>query len=144
MFLTFKKRERCRDLENFYFQYKFPIFYVNFLKLKNTYIYLFLAALGPACCAGAFSSSEQGLLSSCRFLIVVASLLAEHGLLAHGLQWLWFRGLDGLVISGIFQTRDQTCVPCVDRWLFNHWTTRGVQMFFVTVVFLSFTYSLGA
>ena len=44
---------------------------------------LFLAALGLCCCAQAFSScGERGLLfvAMCRLLIVVASLVAEHGL----------------------------------------------------------------
>ena len=44
---------------------------------------LFLAALGLRCCAWAFSScGEQGLLfiAVCGLLIVVASLVAEHGL----------------------------------------------------------------
>ena len=47
------------------------------------FIYLFLAALGLRCCAWAFSSSgERGLLFIAMrgFLIVVASLVAEHGL----------------------------------------------------------------
>ena len=46
-------------------------------------IYLFLAALGLRCCVQAFSScGKQGLLFVvvCRLLIVVASLVAEHGL----------------------------------------------------------------
>ena len=50
----------------------------SFFKL----IYLFLAALGLCCCAWAFSScGERGLLSLAvhRFLIAVASLVAEHG-----------------------------------------------------------------
>ena len=45
-------------------------------------MYLFLAALGLHCCARAFSScGEQGLLFVAvhRLLIVVASLVAEHG-----------------------------------------------------------------
>ena len=25
------------------------------------------------------------------------------------------------------QERDWTCVHCIDRWILNHWTTRGVQ-----------------
>ena len=47
------------------------------------FIYLFLAALGLRCCARAFSScGEWGLLFIvvCGLLIVVASLVAEHGL----------------------------------------------------------------
>ena len=46
-------------------------------------IYLFLAALGLGCCTQAFSScGERGLLFVVVrvLLIVVASLLAEHGL----------------------------------------------------------------
>ena len=46
-------------------------------------MYLFLAALGLRCCMRAFSScDEQGLLFIVvhRLLIVVASLIAEHGL----------------------------------------------------------------
>ena len=47
------------------------------------YVFNFLAALGLRCCAWAFSSyGEQGLLFTavCGLLIVVASLVAEHGL----------------------------------------------------------------
>ena len=47
------------------------------------FIYLFLAALGPRCCSWAFSScGEQELLFvvMCGLFIVVASLVAEHGL----------------------------------------------------------------
>ena len=60
-------------------------FFLIFLKfyLFLFFIYLFLAALGLHCCAQAFSScGEQGLLfvMVCRLLIVVASLVAEHGL----------------------------------------------------------------
>ena len=46
-------------------------------------IYLFLAALGLRCCARAFSScGDRGLLFVVvlRLLMVVASLVAEHGL----------------------------------------------------------------
>ena len=59
---------------------------MNFLSLFiNLFIlfYLFLAVLGPSCCVLAFSScSERGLLSVVvrGLLIVVASLVAEHGL----------------------------------------------------------------
>ena len=52
-------------------------------------MYLFLAAFGIRCCARAFSScGEQGLLFVVvhGHLIAVASLVAEHGLYAHGLQ----------------------------------------------------------
>ena len=54
-----------------------------FLFLVFYFIYLFLAALGLCCCMGAFSScGERGLLFVAvrRFLIAVASLVAEHRL----------------------------------------------------------------
>ena len=47
------------------------------------FIYLFLAVLGFRCCMRTFSScSERGLLflAVCGLLIVVASLVVEHGL----------------------------------------------------------------
>ena len=47
------------------------------------YLFLFLAVLGHLCCAWAFSScGEWGLffVAGCGLLIVVASLVAEHGL----------------------------------------------------------------
>ena len=34
------------------------------------------------------------------------------------------------------QTRDQTCVPCVGRWVLVHWTTREV-LFIVSLVYIS-------
>ena len=55
------------------------IFKINLFIL----FYLFLAALGVRCCTQAFSScGEQGLLFVAvrGLLIVVASLVAEHGL----------------------------------------------------------------
>ena len=55
-----------------------------YLFIKFIYfIYLFLAVLGLRCCTRALSScGERGLLfvAVCGLLIVVASLVAEHGL----------------------------------------------------------------
>ena len=57
---------------------------------KFIYLFvLFMAVLGLCCCAQAFSScGEQGLLFVAvrRLLTVVASLVVEHRLPAHGLQ----------------------------------------------------------
>ena len=67
----------------------------KFFFLIILFIYLFLAVLGLCCCARAFSScSEQGLLFVAvrGFLIVIVSLVAEHGLQVHGLQQLWLAG----------------------------------------------------
>ena len=52
-------------------------------------IYLFMAALGLRCCTGAFSSCGEWVLLFVAvhgLLIAVASLVAEHGLQALGLQ----------------------------------------------------------
>ena len=59
------------------------------------FIYLFLPVLGLHCCAWAFSSCRERrlLFVAVRgLLIVVASLVAEHSLLACGLQQLWHVG----------------------------------------------------
>ena len=87
-------------------------------------IYLFLAALGLSCCLRAFSScGEQGLLFIAVrvLLIVVASLVVEHGLQARGLQYLWHtgsvvvaRGLSCSEACGIFP--DQGSSPCPLHW----------------------------
>ena len=53
------------------------------------YLFLFLAVFGLRCCARACSScGEWGLffVAVHGLLIVIASLVAEHGLQAHGLQ----------------------------------------------------------
>ena len=94
----------------------------------------------------AFSScGERGLLSVAvrRLLIVVASLVVEHGLQARGLQKLWCadsvvvargpqstgsvvvaHGLVALRHVGSSRTRDQTRVPYIGRWILNHCATR--------------------
>ena len=114
-------------------------FFLIFKIFISLFIYLVLAVLGLCCCAWAFSScGEQGLLfvAVCGLLIVVASLIAEHRLQAHGLQQLWLTGfraqaqqlwLSGLVAPwhvGSSRTRDRTCVPCIGRQILNHCTTR--------------------
>ena len=58
-------------------------------------IFLFLAVLSLRCCMRAFFSyGERGLLFVAvrGLLIVAASLVAEHGLQARGLQQLWHAG----------------------------------------------------
>ena len=63
----------------FIFVYGAKSVFFNIIKLIN----LFMAALGLHCCVWAFCScGEQGLLfiAVCGLLIVVASLVAEHGL----------------------------------------------------------------
>ena len=64
---------------------------------KFIYLFLFLAVLGLRCCTRAFSScSKRGLLFVAvrRFLIVVASLVAEHRLQARGLSSCGLQALE--------------------------------------------------
>ena len=73
-------------------------------------------------------------------LIVVASLVSEHGLQARGLQQLWFvgsraqaqqswcTGLVALWHVGSSRTRARTHDPCVGRRILNHCTTREAQV----------------
>ena len=71
------------------------LLFICFFNKLILFIYIFLTALGLRCCMWAFSScGELGLLfvAVYRLLIVVASLVAEHGLQAHGLQQLWYVG----------------------------------------------------
>ena len=110
------------------------------------FIYLFLAALGLCCCAQAFSScGEWGLLLVAvrGLLIAVASLVAEHGLQAPGLQQLWLVGsraqaqqlwcmhLVALQHVGSSGTRARTRVPCTGRRILNHCATRDAIIFFL-------------
>ena len=67
---------------SFSFIHFFGKYYLDYFFIFILYI-LFLAALGLCTCVWAFSScSEQGLLFVvvCRLLVVVDSLVAEHGL----------------------------------------------------------------
>ena len=48
----------------------------------------------------------------------------ERGLQVLRLQWLWLTGLLPPGRVGSSQTRDRTCVSCVGRQTYNHWTTR--------------------
>ena len=49
-------------------------------------------------------------------------------------QELWHTGLIAVGHVESSQTRDQTCVPWIGRWLPNHWTTREVQLSFFDFV----------
>ena len=64
-------------------------------------------------------------LAGLRFPIHVSRCRAQA--LGHRLQEM---GLVGLVVPGrvgSFQTWDQTGVPCIVRWIRNHWPTSDLQ-----------------
>ena len=73
-------------------------------------------------------------------LIAMASLVAEHQLQVHGLQQLWHAGSRAQALqlwhTGLVAPRHVRCsqtrkilqeVPCIGRWVLNHWATRKVQ-----------------
>ena len=105
-------------------------------------LYLFLAVPGLCCWVWAFSSCrEQGysfvavvslsplwvLLLWSKALAYVASVVVVHGLSCLAVCEVSF------LVS--FQARDQTCVPCVGRWILNHWTIRKSKL---KLIFFSF------
>ena len=51
-------------------------------------------------------------------------LLQSMGFRALWLQQLGLMGLVALGHRGSSQTRDRTRVPCIGRWILNHWTSR--------------------
>ena len=108
-----------------------------------------MTALGLRCCTRAFSScgerellfgAERGLLFGAvrGLLIAVASLVAEHGLQARGLQQLWLAGsraqaqqlwrtgLVALLRVESPRTKARTRVPCIGRRILNHCATREI------------------
>ena len=116
---------------------------------SDPFIYLFLAAVGLCChapalcwCLWAFSSCDElGLLSSCH-------MRGSHcrgfscgaqapGCVGFGSCTSW--ALEGMLSScghGLIcpmhvrssRTRDSIHVPCIDRQILNHWTTREVPV----------------
>ena len=43
-------------------------------------------------------------------------------------------GLSCPAAYGIFQARDETCVPCIDRQILNHWTTGEILFVYIYVM----------
>ena len=110
------------------------VLFLFFFLLKNS-IYLFMAVLGLHCCKQAFSScGEQVLPSSCnaqRCLLLwnMGSGLKGSVVVAHRLQLRLIAvvaGLAALKYVGSSQARDQTCVPCIGRWILHQCTTKEV------------------
>ena len=91
--------------------------------LLRLFIYFWLHLVFPAVLR------LKGWGSSCTavhtLLITVASLAAEHRLWARGLAPV-ANGLSYPAACAIFPDGNQTCVPCIGRWISNLFTTRGV------------------
>ena len=96
------------------------------------FIYFFLAALGLASWAEAFSSwGGYTLFAVYGLLTAVAFLVREHRLRVHGIQWLQRTGSVVPWQTGSSWARDQTCVLCIGRWALSHWTTGEVPCCFI-------------
>ena len=54
------------------------------------------------------------------------SLVASHRLQSTQAQLLQCTGLVTVENVGSSQSRDQTHILCMGRWILNHWTTREV------------------
>ena len=59
-------------------------------------------------------------------LTVAASLAVEHPLQGAHTSVVGVHRLRCSVACGIPQTRDQSCVPCIGRWILNHCMSREV------------------
>ena len=107
------------------------------LFLKKIFINYFLAVVSLHRSSWAFSScSEQGLLSSCGAR--ASHCAGSSGCRAQALEYesfhscgtwaqqLWRAGTVALRHIGSSWTRDRTHVPCIDRWILNHWTAKNV------------------
>ena len=80
----------------------------GYLSFSNTY--LFLAVSGGSCVSFSLSVSPWA-------PEWVSSVVAMHVLSCPNIWDL------------SFQTRDQTSIPCIERWVRNHWTTREAPKF---------------
>ena len=97
---------------------------------------LFLTILGLHCCTVFCSCSELGLLFSrgslcstgfpLRWFLLLWNTGSRHMGFSSCSSWaqqLWCLGLAAPWQVKSSQTRNQTCVPCIGRWILNHWTT---------------------
>ena len=98
------------------------IFFIFFLKKnKQTRV---LAALGLVAEHGLSLVAVSGGYSlGSRLLIAVASH-CRAGALFTWASGVVAHGLIALRHVGSSPNRDGTCVPCIGRWILNHWTTR--------------------
>ena len=118
---TREKAETCTQPGSGTFRIRCPVFFFNFLAYCTCFDYTGSWLVpwgfpqrwraGATLPCGAQPSSCGG-CSCCR------------DSRACGLQWLQCMGLVTPQHVGSSRTRDRTCVPCVDRWILNHWTTR--------------------
>ena len=115
------------------FRLCFIIFSFEMLKYFFLMIYLFLATLGLHCCMWAFTScGGWELLCSCGAQVSHCRARALEctgfSCCSSRAQWLWHECLVAPKHVESSRTRDWTHVPCIGRWILNHWTTRELQI----------------
>ena len=96
------------------------ICYFFHLSLSLIFIYVFLVGQVLVAACGIFRCGVQALHCSVR-----ASLQQWHR------QAQQLRHMGFIVLRHVgsqFLTRNQTQVPCIGRWILNHWTTREVLL----------------
>ena len=69
-----------------------------------------------------------GSLLLCKVFLLLQSTHSR----ALRLQYLWHTSFVALWHVESSWTRDQTCVPCIGRWILSHWSIREVQRHTVT------------
>ena len=119
----------------FYFHFTFTLLFIPFL-FHFKFIFLFLAALRLDCWAHRFLCAVRGSYPSLwgsgfslqQLLLWWSPALGCAGFRSCSTeaQDLWQPGLAAPQHVGSSRTKGQTGVPCIARWVLNHWTTREV------------------
>ena len=127
----------CRHIIFYSFQtkQKTPVtwFQSQFVLL---YIYIYIYRLHRVFVAahGLSLVAASGGYSSCMDFSLQWLILWILDSRAFGLQQLWCMGLVTSQHVESSWTRDQTCVPCIGRWILNHLTTRKVLFYKFSMV----------
>ena len=110
--------------------------YCLLLSQRRCYDYIFFFFL-----LGSFFKMYLFIIYGCTgsSLLLVGFLRSQRvGLLSWAwVQLMWSTDSASPRHVGSSRTRDRTCVPCIARWIFNHWTTREVPgLFFAFLLFI--------
>ena len=106
-----------------------------FLRACVFYLFTWFGCAGLRCYVGFLSLRRRGPLSSCGAQAPRGGLsCCRVQALGPRAQWLWRTGFVAPWHVGSSQTRDRTHVPCLGRWILNHWTTREVLHIFLSFV----------
>ena len=110
-------------------------------------IYLFGCIRSQLRHAGSSLWHTGSFVVACRLFVATRGLLSSCGVWASLQLWRAGSRACGLSSCGAWSqlprgmwdlsspTRDRTHVPCIGRWILNHWTTREVPIFIFKVKF---------